>query len=180
MLKVFRDNLKYLSWVLWLVILVFILFVFVDFGATVPGGTIASDAAATLGKQEISFEEFERAYRQRENFYRQQFGDQFSADLARQMGLPSQVMDELVANRILLAEADRMGLQVTDGELRDEILAQPVFLDEFGKFIGWDAYEQILKRNRLTSDGFEASIRQDLLADKVRSILAQNVYVTDS
>ena len=32
MLKVLRDNLKYLSWILWVVILVFIAFVFVDFG----------------------------------------------------------------------------------------------------------------------------------------------------
>ena len=28
------DNLKYLSWILWVVILIFIAFVFVDFGAT--------------------------------------------------------------------------------------------------------------------------------------------------
>ena len=50
MLKVFRDNLKYLSWVLWLVIVVFVLFVFVDFGATVPTGTAtATDAAASVG-----------------------------------------------------------------------------------------------------------------------------------
>jgi hypothetical protein len=33
MLKVFRDNLKYLSWVLWLVIAVFILFAFQSFGS---------------------------------------------------------------------------------------------------------------------------------------------------
>ena len=38
MLKVFRDNLKYLSWILWLVIAVFILFVFADFGSIRPGG----------------------------------------------------------------------------------------------------------------------------------------------
>ena len=36
MLKVFRDNLKYLSWILWGVILVFVVFVFVDFGGKPP------------------------------------------------------------------------------------------------------------------------------------------------
>ena len=63
MLKVFRDNLKYLSWVLWLVIIVFILFVFVDFGGSVPGGGPSSDAAVTVGKHQISYADFERAYR---------------------------------------------------------------------------------------------------------------------
>ena len=33
MLKVLRDNVKYLSWILWVVIALFILAIFVDFGA---------------------------------------------------------------------------------------------------------------------------------------------------
>jgi hypothetical protein len=32
MLKVFRDNLKRLVWILWVVIAAFVLLVFVDFG----------------------------------------------------------------------------------------------------------------------------------------------------
>ena len=38
MLKVLRDNLKYLSWILWVVIGIFIVFVFVDFGGGLAGG----------------------------------------------------------------------------------------------------------------------------------------------
>ena len=63
MLKVFRDNLKNLSWVLWLVIAVFILLVFVDFGGTVPGSNTAPNAAAvTVGSQRITYAEFQQAY----------------------------------------------------------------------------------------------------------------------
>ena len=131
MLKVLRDNLKYLSWVLWLVIAVFILFVFVDFGGfSVPGGTPASDAAVTVGDQRISYGDFERAYRQTEDTYRQLYGDQFSGETARQLGLPMQVLNGLIADRILLAEAGRMGLSITDSELRSEILGFPAFLPE--------------------------------------------------
>ena len=35
MLKVLRDNVKYLSWILWVIIGLFVLFVFVDFGTGV-------------------------------------------------------------------------------------------------------------------------------------------------
>ena len=49
MLKILRDNLKYLSWILWLVVLIFIAFVFVDFGGGLSGGPGPRAAAATVG-----------------------------------------------------------------------------------------------------------------------------------
>ncbi len=180
MLKVFRDNLKYLSWVLWLVIAVFILFVFVDFGATVPGAPVGSDSAATVGGQKVSYGEFQRAYRQAEDAYRQAYGESFSADLARQIGLHRQVLDGLVADKILLAESRRIGLSVTDAEVRREILALPVFQDENGRFVGEERYESILRRNGYTADGFEQLMREQLLLDKVKSVLAQNIWVSDA
>ncbi len=179
MLKVFRDNLKYLSWVLWLVIAVFILFVFVDFGATVPGGTTVSDAAAVVGKEKITFTEFERAYRQAEDVYRQAYGDQFSSELARQIGLPRQVMETLVADKVLLAEARRMGLRVSDSEVRRQILDYPVFRNEDGSFVGQETYQRILRSNNLTPESFEASVRQDLLTGKVRRVLVHNLFVPE-
>jgi hypothetical protein len=111
MLKMFRDNLKYLSWIIWVVIAVFILFVFVDFGSIQLGGTAPTDAAASVGDQAVTYGEFERTYRQTEDYYRQTLGDQFNRELAQQMGLPLQVLDQLVAEKIVLGEADRWSLR---------------------------------------------------------------------
>lgn len=180
MLQVLRDNLKYLSWVLWLVIAVFILFTFVDFGSAVPGASPTSDAAVTVGDHEISYGDFERAYRQTEDTYRQLYGDQFSGETARQLGLPMQVLNGLVAEKILLSEADRMGLMVTDAELRDKILRFPAFQSSDGGFIGADEYNQVLRQGGLTTDGFETLMRTELLTQKVRSVLSANVFVADS
>ena len=180
MLKVFRDNLKYLSWVLWLVIIVFILFVFVDFGGSVPGGGPTTAAAVTVGKHQISYADFERAYRRTEDTYRQLYGDQFSGETARQLGLPMQVLNGLVADKIMLSEAKRMGLVITDGELRREILEFPAFQAPEGGFVGAEEYDRILRRGGLTSDSFEDQMRTDLLTQKVRSVLASNVFVPDS
>ena len=63
MLKILRDNLKYLSWILWVVILMFIVFVFVDFGGGLQSGGGSQSAAAYVGDQEVSRKEFEREYR---------------------------------------------------------------------------------------------------------------------
>jgi peptidyl-prolyl cis-trans isomerase D len=180
MLKVFRDNLKYLSWVLWLVIVVFVLFVFVDFGATVPtGSTIPTDAAATVGDIDVTFGEFERSYRQAEETYRQIYGEQFNRELAQQMGLPMTVLDSLVADKILLQEADRMGLRVTDEEVRQAILEYPAFQAASGGFIGEERYRQVLRSNGFTVDSFEQMIRTQLLGQMVRDVLSANLFISD-
>lgn len=180
MLKVFRDNLKYLSWVLWLVIAVFILFVFVDFGATVPGGgPVLTDAAATVGKHKVTYSEFENAYRRTEEFYRQAYGDQFDRELAQRMGLPLQVIDTLIADKILLAEAERMGLTVTDEEVAETIGEMSSFKMPDGSFVGEERYKQILRSNRLTVDQFEESVRGDLLNEKIRTVLSDNIFIPE-
>jgi peptidyl-prolyl cis-trans isomerase D len=177
MLKVFRDNLKYLSWILWLVIFVFVLFVFVDFGGTVGrGGRLPAEAAATVGDMEISYREFERTYRQAESTYRQAYGAEFTSEMASQMGLPLQILNQLVNERILLSEAERMGLTVTDEEVRRAILEMPE-LQRDGKFIGREAYQELLEANRLSADQFHASLRDQLLTQKVRTVLAETVFV---
>ena len=181
MLKVFRDNLKYLSWVLWLVIAVFILFVFVDFGGTMPDGTGApTEAAVTVGGEEISWGEFQRAYQGTEAFYRQIYGDRFSNETAQQLGLPLQVLNGLIADKILLAEADQMGLAVTDAELREQILASSSFQDDNGSFIGQERYQDLLRRNGWTVESYETDLRKQLLSQKVRTVLSENLFVPDS
>lgn len=179
MLKTFRDNLKYLSWVLWIVIAVFILFVFADFGSIRLGDTAPSDTAASIGNLDISFGEFERSYRQTEDFYRQTYGDQFNRELAQQLGLPLQVLDQLIGERIILAEADRMGLRVTDDEVVDHIAEIPTFQYSDGRFVGQERYNQILRSNGYTIDQYEMDVRSDLLSQKVRAVLTENLYVSD-
>ena len=180
MLKVFREKMKYLAWILWLVILVFILFVFVDFGGTVPTGSSPSGVAVKVGKDEITFPEFERAYRQAEGFYKRTYGEQFSAETARQIGLPIQVLEGLVNDRILLLEADQMGFEVTDQEIRAAILEQPTFKDENGVFIGEDSYRSLLRSNGYTPESYEQLLRRQVLTEKTRSVLAESVYVPES
>jgi peptidyl-prolyl cis-trans isomerase D len=181
MLKAFRDNLKYLSWVLWVVIAAFVGFMFVDFGGISPVGPGgASDAAATIGDQKITYPQFQRAYESQESFLRQTYGDGFTRETARQMGLPQQVMNELIASRILHAEARRIGLQVTDGEVQEEILEQAAFKDESGRFVGEETYRGILRRAGYTPDSFESAIRGDLLTEKLQTVLSGSVFVADT
>lgn len=181
MLKVFRDNLKYLSWILWVVIGLFVLFVFVDFGSGLGGQSGAPNSvAARVGNRVVTMEDFQREYRQLDNMYRQLYGEQFTAELAEQMGLPRQALERAVTEQILLAEAERLGIEVTDAEVREQILELPDFRNAQGKFIGQEEYERILNANNYTPATFEQAMRQDLLRQKLQDVLRAGVWVSDA
>lgn len=181
MLNVFRDNLKHLRWILVLVIAVFVLFIFTDFGGFSPDGGPTAASAATVGNDTVSVTEFRRLYTRVESQYRESFGDQFSPEVAKQMRLPIQVLDQLVNQKILLEEARRLGLEVSDEEMRELILSLPAFKDPTtNQFIGQENYEQLLQANGFSSpQDFERDVREDLLLQKLNTTLLAGLYVSD-
>lgn len=178
-LKTLRDNLKYLTWILWLVIAIFIGMIFFEWGGVNRMDQARDQAAATVGGEKISYAEFENQYRFLESTYRQQFGGNIPPELLQQLNLPIQALDGLINEKILLLEARRLGLEATDAEVRQAILEVPVFKDENGNFIGEERYKSLLIGNRLNVEEFEKSVREDVLRNKLRTILAQTVYVSD-
>ena len=180
MLKVFRQNLKYLSWILWLVIVVFIAFVFVDFGGGLSRDPNApANYAAKIGGEEVSVQEFQRQYRTLEGQYRQIYGDRFTTEIAQQMQLPMQALERAVAQQVLLREAARAGLLPSDQEVRRAILELDTFKDANGGFIGDREYNDLLRANNQTAASFERSLRNDLAVQALTSALRQTVRVSD-
>jgi peptidyl-prolyl cis-trans isomerase D len=178
MLKVLRENVKYLSWILWVIIALFVLFIFADFGAGLGGTRDTVSWAAKVGGSTISRAEFQHSYRMMENQYRRQFADQYTPELAKQLQLPLRALDKAISDRILLREAERIGLKVSDVEVRDAILEE--FHDDQGRFVGQEQYTQVLQANAYTVASFEEEIRQQLLKQKLASALRADLYVSDA
>jgi peptidyl-prolyl cis-trans isomerase D len=88
----------------------------------------------------------------------------------------------LISRKALVAEAQRMGLRVTDEEARDE-LQQGMYAATFfpgGKFVGQQQYENILQNADLSVTTFEQGLRDQILLDKLRNLITGSVLVTDS
>lgn len=176
MLQWLRDNLKSFAWTLWLVIIAFILLYVPDF---LNQQRLSEGVAAVVGEQEVTEDEFLRAYSARADEVQRALGEQFTPELAQQLQLWRQVLDGLVAQKILLAEARRLGLSVADEELRREILSFPTF-QENGRFVGDERYAVMVSRMRYSSVAeFEREVRQSLLLGKVQSVLGSNLYIPD-
>lgn len=180
MLKLFRDNLRSLSWVLWGVILVFVLLVFVEVGAFAPqdGESGRNAHAAWAGDTVVTFGEYEQMYRGLEDYQRQLF--QGDIPEAYRDQLKVQALQQAFDDKLLIAEAKDLGLQVSDDELRESILEIPAFRDESGRFIGEERYRLILARNGLGAPkDFESSLREDMLKSKLEALLRETAFVTD-
>jgi peptidyl-prolyl cis-trans isomerase D len=95
----------------------------------------------------------------------------------RQLGFDNLIIRQLVQNQILLLEADRQGITVTDGEVSDFIMSNPAFQDG-GKFIGSDRYRELLARNSMTPSEFEHRVRQDLTVQKLQQLVSDGVVVS--
>lgn len=181
MLRTMRDSMKYLQWTLWVVVAVFILFVFVDFGGFMPGDTGGAPAkdAVTVGDHGISWQDFRREYQALEARYRDQLGENFDRE-ALGARLPQQAIERLITQRILVDEAERLGLRVTDRELREAVLDIPGMRDENGRFIGKEAYGRFLRSIDYTPEAFERAMRNDLLVQRFNQALQESVYVSAS
>ncbi|MGH9322412.1 MAG: SurA N-terminal domain-containing protein, partial [Vicinamibacteria bacterium] len=160
MLKYFRNR-KSLGWLVGAFLLILVIFAFIVFyipDFLSPTGMAGSGDVAWVEGTPISSQEFLRSYRAQENQYRQQLGEQFSPDLMRQLGFDNLVLRQLVQNHILLLEAERQGIAVSDGEVSDAIVNDPT-LQSDGKFIGRQAYLNLLSQNFLNAAQYEDTIR---------------------
>ena len=164
---------KHMNWIMW-TILVLIIVTFLFFGIYPSGGS--RGVAATVNGETISTTELNRVYRNLYETYRQIFKDQFSDTLAK--NLRSQALRDLVQNRLLVQEATRMGMRVSDEEVRDTIMRIPSF-SPGGRF-DQATYERYLDYINLKPSAFEESQRESLLRQKLERIIEQGVEVTDA
>src|SRR5581483_1131018 len=91
--------------------------------------------------------------------------------------------DQLISEKAMLAEAQRLGLRATDDEVREELQKNPNLAPTFfpgGTFIGQDKYEQLLQQHDLTVPQFEQELRDQVLFNKLRNLIAGSASVTDA
>lgn len=94
----------------------------------------------------------------------------------------SQAAETLISEKAILVEAANLGLRVSDDELKDELQHGRYAATFFpgGKFIGQDAYENLLQQNDVTVPVFEQSVKDEILYGKLRNLIAGSALVTDA
>ncbi len=117
--------------------------------------------------------------------------DQVAHRLLQQQKLPDFLLSYmtqragtiLVQQQILLREADRLGLQVSDADLAHELqygpFAQVLFPE--GKFIGDDAYMNFVQNQfGMSRADFESRVKQELEINRLEDLVTGGVSVSDN
>jgi peptidyl-prolyl cis-trans isomerase D len=184
MLKVMRESFHHLKWVLLAVVAAFIFgFVFLDMGlGGAFGGGSRGDTktfAARVNGESIGYSDYYRALKNIEDMYRQQFGGQFTPEMAAQLNLPTQVINMLVDQRLLAQEAARLHLSASPEEVRRKLLEIPNFSDN-GKFIGMELYNRYVTGplGYASASEFEADLGREIALQKMESALQNSVVVS--
>ncbi|HSU91630.1 MAG TPA: SurA N-terminal domain-containing protein, partial [Sporolactobacillaceae bacterium] len=182
MLKLMRDNFQQLKWALLAVIAAFVIgFVYVDMGLGGAGRVQQEDRAfaARVNGETISFREFDRALYYTEKNYEQMYRQPLSAEMVQAMGLPQQVLDSLVDQRLLLQQARRLHLSATPEEVRKKILEIPT-LNPSGTFVGDELYARYVTGalGYSSTAEFEDDLARDITLQKINSAMQNSIVIS--
>ena len=147
-------------------------FVFWGIGAGGFGGK--APVLATVGGTKITLNQFLRAYERAEDNMEQATNGKVTSDMRKALKL--QVLAGMVQDVVLSKAAKNAGVTVTDHELREAIMSQPAF--QVGNVFSDRVYRRTLALNRMTPHEYEASVRRELLVEKMRRLIEDPVSLS--
>lgn len=153
-----------------------VVFVFWGIGSVVGGQK--AQVVARVNDQIIDPADFYRTYNNLARMYEDIYKDKLQPEMLKNLNLKSQAMDQLVRAQLLRQEAQRLGLRVTESELRDSIATVKAFQDN-GRF-NKDLYLRTLRANNFTPGDFEDTQRDEMLARKLQDLVASGVHVSEA
>ena len=132
---------------------------------------------ATAAGEEIKKEEFNKIFGILKIQYEQNYGtDVWEKEVDGRKTIDivkEKVLDSLIDTRIQMKKADELGIKVSEEELNTEI-------NKFkGLFDSEERFNEFLTSQKIDMEYFEYSLKRDLIINKLRVKLTENIKVTD-
>jgi parvulin-like peptidyl-prolyl isomerase len=165
----------------------FIVYIVLDWGMDLTGRRhqATKDYVGKVNGTKITYREFSELLKQQTDAYRKQTGAESDEETERQ--LRTQVWNMLVQQALVEQELNRLGIVVTDEEVRDILLGSTPpemvagqFRDSTGQF-NRAAYEQAIMnpQNRTAVIQVEDQVRRQRRLEKLQSLLFAATRVTE-
>ena len=162
----------------WVVKILFV-FLILSFGAWGIGDMFRRVATpetwiAKVGGEKIVPQQLNVQYRRDMAQLRRVLGQDLDPDQARELGVMEQSLNKLVDSQLLALEAERLGILVSDDEIRARIAQEPAFRNQLGQFDP-RVFDMVLNSNGLTEATYIASLRDDIVRSRITGANASGV-----
>ena len=152
---------------------------FILTGGWILGKESTSDYAAKVNGEKIPMQTYDAAVNRMDDFYKKIYRGNMPEDVLKKLDIGKKALDALVEREVILQEANKQGITVTDSELSDAIRDNQSFAGPDGSF-DKGTYIKVLQLNGLTPAMYEKSLRNDLIAEKFRKMVKDTAYVSEN
>jgi peptidyl-prolyl cis-trans isomerase D len=171
------DSIRKHQRVLQFILLLLIFPAFVFFGVSGYDSFLSDEGSvAKVDGLKVTRQEFDQAQRRQLDQLRQMLGDQVDAKLLDTPEARKEVIDGLIAQKVLQLAAAGRHLVVSDAKLRSTILEIPGLKKPDGSF-DMERYQTLLKAQGMTEAMFEGQLRRDLLLQILPDAASQSTFV---
>ena len=180
MLDRMRQHRAWLQWSLVIVVISFVA-LYIPSCLKMRGvGAMSSDTLAVVEGRTITVGQYNREYNRQLAQVRAAYGGQIDERMIKQLGLSQRMIQQLVDNEAVFAEATRLGITVSNEELKQRLLRMPEF-QRNGQFVGHAIYQQFLRSQRppMSEAEFEGQLRKQLMYEQLYSALTGWMTVPD-
>ncbi len=140
--------------------LIIVSFVIWGVGDMLRGFTATT--VASVGSQKITSQDFRDQFQRTLQQYQRRTRQPLTNDQARAIGLDRQVLQQMISEAAIDAEARRLGLDVSDEALRRLITSNPNFQDKSGAFDP-EKFAGLLRDNDLNERYYVAELKKNAL-----------------
>jgi len=171
MISWMQKHKKYLVITIWISTIAFVGAGFVGWGSYKFGSS--SSDIAKVGDTEITIKEFNQRYQNIFSAYNKAMGGKLDEESAKKMGLDKLVLNQLIQEALLVQFAKDNNLIVTDEEVAQKIASMEIFYEN-GTF-SKKRYLELLATNHIRPKDFEASLKKEILLQKVQMLLEPKI-----
>ena len=140
------------------------------------GITKKQNTVASVGKLDVSAQEFYSLYSRQTEEIRKLLGASLDIKKSREFGYVDRALSSLINRALFNNEALELGLSVSDRNVKDKILNDDAFKDDLGQFSEL-LFRQLISESGYTEDSYVEGTRQDLAREQMVETIRSSLII---
>lgn len=133
-----------------------------------------TSSVAEVGGVPIYQQDFTRQLSREVNRLSARFGGQLDMEQARALGIPDQVLSQMIGRALFDRKAADMGLIVTDEQIRRRVHQERAFQNDLGEFDRL-RFEETMRNSGLSESEYLNTLRRDILRQQIANTVTEEV-----